>query len=162
MLFRSEGDTLTVGSDTIISAQAADTDNDIAKVEFFDGAKLLGTDTNAPFSFTVTGGFTKGEHEIRAVATDKTGKSGWSTVNITAREDSGGKIIQIDDTRDIGDGVNQIKYSDGWNLAPGEASDPRFLHNDHYSFTKDSYFEVKFEGSKIEVYATVEIGRAHV
>ena len=151
----AQGDTLTVGSDSIISATVTDADNDIAKVEFFDGVKLLGTDTNAPYSFTVTGGFLFGEHEIRAQATDKSGKVAWSSVNVTAREDSGGKIIQIDDNRDIGDGVNQIKYSDGWNHAPGEASDPRFLHDDHYSFTKDSYFEVKFSGSKIEIYATV-------
>ncbi len=151
----TQGDTLTVGSDSIIAATVTDADNDIAKVEFFDGTKLLGTDTNAPYSITVTGGFLFGEHEIRAQATDKSGKVAWSSVNVTAREDSGGKIIQIDDNRDIGDGVNQIKYSDGWNLAPGEASDPRFLQNDHYSFTKDSYFEVKFSGSKIEIYATV-------
>jgi len=65
------------------------------------------------------------------------------------------RIVQIDDNADIGDGINQIKYSDGWNLAPGEASDPRFQHNDHYSFTKDAYFEVRFIGTKIELYATV-------
>ena len=150
-----QGDTVTVGSEVIISAKVADKDNDIDKVEFFDGTKLLGTDTSDPYSYPVTGGFTFGEHEIRAVATDKSGKSGWWTVTINARQDSGGKIIQIDDNRDIGDGVNQIKYSDGWNLAPGEDSDPRFLHNDHYSFTKDSYFEVKFVGTKIDIYATV-------
>jgi hypothetical protein len=40
-------------------------------------------------------------------------------------------------------------------LAPGNDSDPRYQHNDHYSFTKGAYFEVKFVGTKIDIYATV-------
>src|SRR5262249_38210478 len=107
------------------------------------------------YSVVVVGGLAFGEHEIRAVATDNSGKIGWWTVNIAARESVGGKVIQIDDTADIGDGINQIKYSDGWNAAPGNDNDPRFNHNDHYSFTKGSYFEVRFIGTKIDIYATV-------
>ena len=150
-----QGDVVGLGVDLQIVASVADKDNDIAKVEFFDGTKLLGSVTKAPYSTVVAGGLKFGEHEIRAVATDKTGKVGWSTANIEVRESVGGKIIQIDDTADIGDGVNQIKYSDGWNLAPGNANDPRFKQNDHYSFTKGSWFEVKFVGTKIDIYATV-------
>jgi hypothetical protein len=50
------------------------------------------------------------------------------------------RIIQLDDEADRGDGVNQITYSDGWTLAPGNANDPRFKQNDHYSATKGSWF----------------------
>lgn len=155
ILSPAQGDTLTVGANVVLSAKVEDADNDIAKVEFFDGTDLLGTVVSAPYSFTVAGGFKFGDHEIRAVATDKTGKVGWFSVDVSARENTGGKIIQIDDNADIGDGINQISYSPGWNLAPGDATDPRFNHNDHYSFTKDSYFEVKFFGTKIDIYSTV-------
>jgi hypothetical protein len=150
-----EGDTAPLGEDLVITAEVTDDDNDIAKVEFFDGTASLGSVTAIPYSLTVTGGLTFGEHEIRATATDQTGKSGWSTALILVRESVGGRIIQIDDEADIGEGINQITYSEGWTLAPGNANDPRFQQNDHYSFTQGSWFEVRFSGTKIDVYATV-------
>ncbi|MCI0535452.1 MAG: Ig-like domain-containing protein, partial [Verrucomicrobiales bacterium] len=104
----AQGSVAPLGSDLEIVAQVADADNDIAKVEFFDGATLIGTATSAPYSAMVAGGLTFGEHEIRAQATDNTGKVGWWTVTINVREEVGGRIIQIDDEADIGDGVNQI------------------------------------------------------
>ncbi len=50
------------------------------------------------------------------------------------------RIVQVDDDADIGDGVSQITYSDGWTLAPGNENDPRFNNNDHYSGNKDNWF----------------------
>ena len=52
-----------------ISVNASDPDGFIAKVEFFDGATLIGTDTTAPYSFAWTS-FTAGSHTITARATD--------------------------------------------------------------------------------------------
>src|SRR5690606_15701802 len=43
-----------VGSSVSIGANAADSDGKIAKVEFYNGTTLLGTDTSAPYSYTWT------------------------------------------------------------------------------------------------------------
>jgi hypothetical protein len=42
-------------------------------------------------------------------------------------------VIKIDDNADIGEDVNQIRYTGTWTLAPGNPNDPRYLNNDHYS-----------------------------
>jgi hypothetical protein len=91
------------------------------------------------------------------VATDKSGKVAWVTANVFVRELVADRIIKIDDTADQGDGLNQIKYTGSWNLAPGGASDPRYNHNDHYNLGtgRTDFFEVRFKGVKIDVYATV-------
>jgi hypothetical protein len=61
-----------VGASVSITATAADTDGTIAKVEFFNGTTLLGTDTSAPYSYTWTN-VKAGEHSITAKVTDNKG-----------------------------------------------------------------------------------------
>lgn len=60
--------TFTTAQTVTIQATATDTDGTISKVEFFDGAALLGTDTVAPYSFAGT--FSQGNHSLTAKATD--------------------------------------------------------------------------------------------
>lgn len=52
-----------------LTATAADTDGTIAKVDFFQGATLVGTATTAPYTVTVNG-FGAGSYSFTAVATD--------------------------------------------------------------------------------------------
>ncbi len=66
-----------------LNAAASDTDGFIAKVEFFDGATLLGEDTTAPFSFTIAS-LASGAHTFTAKATDNdAGTTTSSIVNVT-------------------------------------------------------------------------------
>lgn len=148
------GDTVPFGSDFSLLATVSDKDYNLAKVEFFDGTTKLGETNKAPFSVSLKS-LTKGDHTLRVVATDQTGLQGFDVVTVNVKEVVPGVVIQIDDNRDIGKGTNQITYSSGWTLAQGNANDPRFLNNDHYSGNSGNYLEIKFFGVKIDVYATV-------
>jgi hypothetical protein len=149
-----DGDVVPFGSPLAITAKVADKDNNLAKVEFFDGTAKLGEVTKAPYSLSVSN-LALGYHTFQATATDITSLVGWSMVNVMVKEVIPGTIIQVDDAADEGTSTNQISYTGTWTLAQGNANDPRFKNNDHYSSTKNSYFEVRFVGAKIDVYATV-------
>lgn len=58
-----------VGSDIEIAVQAEDKDGKISKVEFFNGDRLLGTSSSAPYSFNWSN-VAQGEYSITAKATD--------------------------------------------------------------------------------------------
>ena len=153
-----EGDEVALGNDITIDAKVTDKDGaaNILKVEFFDGDTLLTNKTATPFTYVLKGA-AKGPHALRVVATDKTAKVAWSTVNISVRELVSDRILKIDDTADEGSNLNQITYVGTWNLAQGGTSDPRYLNNDHYESNnnKNDYFLVRFKGVKIDVFATV-------
>jgi hypothetical protein len=68
-----------------IVAQASDLDGTVARVEFFDGATLLGAVTQAPFVFRVTD-LPAGQHSLIARATDNRGAATSSApVNVLVR-----------------------------------------------------------------------------
>jgi len=149
-----EGDVIPLGTSVTLDVKVTDKDNDILKIEIFDGTVKLGETNRAPVLWNVPAP-SNGEHAYRIVATDKSGKVGWSTVNIVVRELAADGILQIDDTENIGEGTNTITYTGTWNLAQGNANDPRFKNNDHYSDVRNAYFEVRFKGVKVDVYGTV-------
>ena len=62
-----------------MSATASDPENRLSKVDFYNGATLLGTDTTAPFSFTWNS-VAAGTYQLKAVATDADGGSGSSAI----------------------------------------------------------------------------------
>jgi predicted phage tail protein len=55
-----------------LTATASDTDGSVAKVEFYSGATLLGTDTSSPYSFTWSS-VPAGTYSLTAVAYDNLG-----------------------------------------------------------------------------------------
>jgi RHS repeat-associated protein len=63
-----------------LTATAADTDGTISKVEFFNGATLIGTDTSSPYSFTWSNVAT-GTYSVTAKATDNSGGATTSTAS---------------------------------------------------------------------------------
>src|SRR5262249_49441045 len=65
------------GNFTII-ATASDTDGTVAKVDFYQGATLIGTSTSAPYAFAWTN-VTAGSYTLTAVATDDRGGTATST-----------------------------------------------------------------------------------
>ena len=69
--------TFTEPSNITINATAADADGTISKVEFYNGATLLGTDNTSPYSFTWTN-VAAGNYIISAKATDN---SGYTTIS---------------------------------------------------------------------------------
>lgn len=153
-----EGEEIAFGADINVDAKITDKDGatDIQKIELFDGDVLVTNKTTATFT-AVLKGAAKGNHALRLVATDKSGKAAWVTANIFVRELVADRIVKIDDTADEGTGVYQINYTGAWNLAQGLESDPRYMHNDHYEAnnTRTDFFEVRFIGVKIDVFATV-------
>ncbi len=60
-----------------ITATAADADGSIAKVEFYNGTTLLGTDITSPYSYTWTS-VAAGTYSISAKATDNSGATATS------------------------------------------------------------------------------------
>lgn len=68
-----------VAGDNITMAATATDSNGIAKVEFYQGTTLVGTDTSNPYSI-VWNNVPKGNYNLTAKATDNTGLSATSTV----------------------------------------------------------------------------------
>ena len=69
----------TAPASIIINATASDLDGTIAKVEFFNGATLLGTSTTAPYTYTWIG-VAAGSYNLTAKATDNLGLSKTSSI----------------------------------------------------------------------------------
>ncbi len=68
----SSGSAYTAPASFTLAANAADADGTIARVDFYRGATLLGSDTTAPYSFAVSG-LAAGSWPFTARATDDRG-----------------------------------------------------------------------------------------
>lgn len=78
----AEGATIALPAQVAFTANAADSDGTISKVEFYAGAIKVGEDTTAPYAFDWTA--ISGSYALTAVATDSQGASTTSAVvNIT-------------------------------------------------------------------------------
>lgn len=67
--------TIYVNSNITINATTSDTENAITKVEFYNGATLLGEDATAPFSWSITS-LSLGTYNIKAKVIDNCGTVG--------------------------------------------------------------------------------------
>jgi predicted phage tail protein len=73
----------TTPAAVLMSAVAADSDGSVARVDFYNGSTLIGTDTTSPFGFTWNGA-PAGNYALKAVATDNSGASTTSaTLNVS-------------------------------------------------------------------------------
>ena len=66
------GEAIANGAAVTVSASAADTDGSVARVDFYDGSTLIGTDSTAPFSISWSS-TAAGSHQLSARATDNLG-----------------------------------------------------------------------------------------
>src|SRR5712692_3428069 len=114
-----------------VTATASDADGTIAKVDFFDGATLVGTATAAPFGMTLAN-VAAGVHTLTTRATDNLGLSTTSaavsvqvdtlpTVSITAPANNAGftapATITVTATASDADGtVTKVDFFDGATL----------------------------------------------
>jgi len=86
----SGGANFTEPATISIVANATDSDGTVTRVDFFDGATLLGTATNNPFTFTWTN-VIAGSYSLTARATDNGGGTSTSgPVNVTVSSSTGG------------------------------------------------------------------------
>jgi len=80
------GQTFGVGTPVPIIVNAVDSDGQVVKVDFFDGATLIGSIAQSPWQFSWSGA-SAGSHALKAVATDNRGASTTSaivTISISA------------------------------------------------------------------------------
>ena len=85
----ADGATFTAPASIAIAASASDSDGTIAKVDFYAGATLLGTDTSAPYQLTWSG-VPAGAYPLTAVATDNDGDATTSSaVDVTVNSTGG-------------------------------------------------------------------------
>ncbi len=76
--------TIAAGSSVNLTASASDTDGNVAKIEFFQGATKLGEDLTAPYTFTWSN-VIAGNYALTAVATDNDGGTSTSSaVSLTS------------------------------------------------------------------------------
>jgi hypothetical protein len=79
----SSSTSVTAGSNITLSADAADANGSVTKVEFFQGSTSLGVDDTAPYSI-VWSNLSAGSYTLKVVATDNANAStSSSTVSIT-------------------------------------------------------------------------------
>jgi RHS repeat-associated protein len=67
-----DGSLLATPTDLILNAQASDSDGTIAKVDFYQGSTLIGSQNAAPYTFTLTNA-APGSYTFTAQATDDSG-----------------------------------------------------------------------------------------
>ena len=120
----------------VLTASASDPDGGVARVEFFQGATLLHTDTTSPWSYTWSG-VAAGSYSLTARAHDDAGASATSTavgVTVTSGTPSPppsptdpGLVWLFDDMNAHDGGLvrSWSKWSTGtgsaeWNIVPGE------------------------------------------
>jgi len=83
----------TTGVQITLTATATDSDDRVAKVEFFDGATKLGDDTSSPYTLAWTPA-TTGAHSITARATDNFGLAATSAAVVVTVSAPGGADTQ--------------------------------------------------------------------
>ena len=98
----------TQGTAITISANAADTDGTVAQVEFYDGATLIGTDTTAPYSMSLTNA-TVGTHTLTAKAYD----------NLNAITTSAGVTVTVTTTANT---LGNWKFDEGAGTTAADSS----------------------------------------
>lgn len=132
--------TATMGTAVTVTASAADSDGSVAKVEFFDGTAIVGTDTTSPFSLTWTPA-TAGIHSLTARATDNGGSATTSaavTVTVAPVPNKSptaalsapatgtvGTAMTLASTATDSDGtVTQVQFFDGTTLVGADNTSP--------------------------------------
>ncbi|MCR6639100.1 MAG: Ig-like domain-containing protein [Sporocytophaga sp.] len=133
--------TFAAGSSVFLTADAADTDGKISKVEYYNGTTLLGYSTTSPYSFAWTG-VAAGTHTITAKATDNSGAATTSTaitvvvtankvptVSITAPANNaifegGANITFTASTTDADGTVSKVEFYNGTTFLGSATTSP--------------------------------------
>ena len=107
----ANGSTFTAPATITVSATAADADGTVVRVDFYQGATLIGTDTTSPYSVTWSN-VGAGSYTLTARATDNAGATTTSaarTVTVTGGLPTGWTAADIGNPAIVG----STTYSDG-------------------------------------------------
>ncbi|WP_211354886.1 glycosyl hydrolase family 18 protein [Tenacibaculum adriaticum] len=88
------GATLTAGNAINIAANASDSDGSITKVEFYNGATLLGEDTSAPYTYSWAN-VSAGSYTISVKAYDNASSTATSSVAVTVSGSGGNQLPTV-------------------------------------------------------------------
>lgn len=88
----SDGDTLTVGVQTTVTVDAADSDGTVQSVQLLDGSTVIGTDTTEPFAIAWTPAG-NGAHTLVARATDDGNSTVADTIMVTVVAQGSGDVV---------------------------------------------------------------------
>jgi regulation of enolase protein 1 (concanavalin A-like superfamily) len=106
----ANGATFTAPATVAIAANASDPENQLARVEFFSGTTLLGSDTSAPYSFSWSN-VAAGTYSITAVAVDAAGARATSAAaNVTVNTASSGAPNTVIFTASADHATNVTSY----------------------------------------------------
>ena len=86
----ANGATFTAPASISLTANAADADGTVVRVDFYNGTTLLGSDTTAPYAWTWTN-VAAGTYSLRATAVDNAGaatSSSTATITVSAAANS--------------------------------------------------------------------------
>jgi predicted phage tail protein len=130
------------GQSVTITANAADSDGTVSRVEFYDGSTLVGTQTTSPYSVSISG-LASGSHSITAKGVDNSGAVTTSAVvNISVAapntpptvaiispannaQFSSGQSVTITATASDSDGtVARVEFYDGSTLVGTQTASP--------------------------------------
>ena len=110
----SSGSILTAPATPELTADASVNFATITRVQFYDGATLLGEDTTAPFSLTAPA-LSLGDHHLYAVATSSTGTTGTSASNIVTVGAANAPVVVITEPRysgpQFGDSFSTVRFA---------------------------------------------------
>jgi hypothetical protein len=124
----ANGSTYTAPANITISASASDADGSVAKVDFYQGATLIGTDTTAPYSLDWNN-IAAGTYSLTARATDNLGAvTASAAVSITVNPGAAQTLISTGATwKYLDNGSNQgtawraIAFNDSaWKSGPAQ------------------------------------------
>jgi predicted phage tail protein len=106
----ANGATFTAPATINLTATASDPENQLARVEFFSGTTLVGTDTTAPYSFS-WGNVAAGTYSLTARAYDTAGASATSAaVTVTVSGTSSGPPTMVVFTASADHATNVTSY----------------------------------------------------
>lgn len=152
----ADGANILIGTPIALSANASDPNGSVARVDFFDGTTLIGSDATAPYAITwsnAAGNY----HTLKAVAVDDQGATGNSApVTIRVVHLSGVTVnpspVAVNQSATVtvtGSslcGSIQVDYGDGTVRTYANGGLPYTTTSDPHSWTSGGTYTIKVDG----------------
>lgn len=167
----ASGTTVTAGTNVALTAAASDADGTIARVDFFVGATLVGSDTTQPYGATWTGP-QAGTYSLTAVAIDNDGASASSapdTITVSPATTSPPRLIVFHASTDHATLVTRYElriFASGANpatatpLATSDLGKPTPDANGDITVDRATFFSSLAAGSYVAAVSAIGSGGA--
>lgn len=149
----SNNATYKENTNVTISASASDLDGNIEKVEFYEGEKLIATDSSAPYSISWSNN--EGSYSITAVATDNDGQSTTSqaiTIVMQGVNIALNKATQTSSNENAGTPGSHAVDGDATSRWSSLFADPQWIYVDLEEAYDIKQVVLKWEGAFGEAY----------